>query len=472
LFASPTNEAGGLVNEFPGVNTTWTGNQLGDLYLGGKLNLLSQARLRPMALAARGTLKLPTADKDKGAGTGAYDGFVDLVGSGEARGVELAGFGGVALRGDPDAINISDGIRWGGGVAFPSRRSLRVTAEVFGEYLFDAAVTAPAGLLTGADGSLSPATSDLDHEVNTALGLTWQHRSGLLLGAALSYRIALEHDDPASGGPPSTSGDALGMQFRLGFHRGVKTYVPPPPAVAVAAPPPAPAAEPVRPPVANRAPTVRAVCNPCTLKTGQSATLRAEAIDPDGDALTFRWSATGGTIADTRAASTTWRADVAPGIMTFTVVVEDGRGGVASDMVTGQVGDDEGLEFEDVHFDFDSYSLRADALLLLEPAIAALRQYPQMRLMIEGHTCSIGTVEYNLALGERRANAVRDYLVGHGIAAARLSMVAYGEEQPGFDNSQESTRRLNRRAVLVVRVTQDNDSAQGPRQLPPSTVAR
>ena len=73
---------------------------------------------------------------------------------------------------------------------------------------------------------------------------------------------------------------------------------------------------------------------------------------------------------------------------------------------------------------------------------------------IEGHTCNIGTAEYNLALGERRANAVRDYLASRGIGADRLRTVSYGEERPKYDNAREETRRLNRRAALVVRVVQ------------------
>jgi outer membrane protein OmpA-like peptidoglycan-associated protein len=465
LFAGPNNEAGGLVNEYPTVSESWTGNTLGDLYVGGKLNLLSQQRQQPMALAVRGTLKVPTGDKDVGAGTGEYDGFVDLIGSREFRGIELAGFGGVALRGDPAPLSLSDGIRWGGGAAFPARRSLRATAELYGEYMFDDAVTGPEGFLVGADGSLSPATSRLKDSINTAVGLTWQHPGGMLLGAALNYRFALEQSDPSSGTPPSTGGDAIGMEFRIGFHGGVRTFVPPPPAVALAPPPP-PAAEPAPPPapapapppapVANRPPVVRAVCNPCIVEPGQSAALRAERSDPDGDALTLRWTATGGTMADTRAGETTWRAETNAGLIIFNVSVEDGRGGVASDTVTIEVRAGEGLELEDVHFDFDSYTLRAEVLPMFEPMITALKERPGVRLAIEGHTCSIGTAEYNLALGERRAIAVRDYLVKRGIEATRLMTVSYGEERPAYDNAQESTRRLNRRAALIVRVA-DSD---------------
>ena len=106
--------------------------------------------------------------------------------------------------------------------------------------------------------------------------------------------------------------------------------------------------------------------------------------------------------------------------------------------------------FEDVHFDFDRYSLRPEATRALDEAIATLQANPELRLEIEGHTCNIGTAEYNLALGDRRANAVRDYLSSRGVSADRLQTVSYGEERPKYDNAREETRRLNRRAALVV----------------------
>ena len=88
------------------------------------------------------------------------------------------------------------------------------------------------------------------------------------------------------------------------------------------------------------------------------------------------------------------------------------------------------ITFEDVHFDFDRYSLRPEATRALDEAIAALQQNPELRLEIEGHTCNIGTAEYNLALGERRATAVRDYLSSRGIGADRLRTVSYGKSGP------------------------------------------
>jgi outer membrane protein OmpA-like peptidoglycan-associated protein len=110
------------------------------------------------------------------------------------------------------------------------------------------------------------------------------------------------------------------------------------------------------------------------------------------------------------------------------------------------------ITFEDVHFGFDRYSLRAEATRILDEAIKAMQEDPNLRITVEGYTCNIGTTEYNLALGERRSIAVRDYLVGRGINANRLQTVSYGEERPKHDNGREETRRLNRRAALTIRL--------------------
>jgi peptidoglycan-associated lipoprotein len=187
------------------------------------------------------------------------------------------------------------------------------------------------------------------------------------------------------------------------------------------------------------------------------ATVHATASDPDGDTLTYMWTTTGGKLADPRASVTHWHAETSPGLVTFTVTVSDGRGGTASDRVTIEVSSGEGAGFEDVHFDFDSSRIRQNEVANLETVITALKAEPEMKIVIEGHTCNIGTVEYNLALGERRATAVRSYLLQRGIAAERLSIVSYGEERPAHDNTRETTRQLNRRAVFVVR-TLDADS--------------
>jgi peptidoglycan-associated lipoprotein len=190
------------------------------------------------------------------------------------------------------------------------------------------------------------------------------------------------------------------------------------------------------------------------VEIGKTSTLSADAQDPDGDQLTYQWTAPAGTFTNPTARQTPWTAPQQDGPVQATVTVNDGHGHTATDAVTIQVIRPAVKEFvfEDVHFDFDRYSLRPEATRALDEAVRTLQENPDLRIEIEGHTCNIGTAEYNLALGERRATAVRDYLTSRGIGADRLRTVSYGEERPKYDNSREETRRLNRRAALVVRI--------------------
>ena len=236
------------------------------------------------------------------------------------------------------------------------------------------------------------------------------------------------------------------MQFRIGYHPGVRVYVPPPPPQAPAPP---------IPPLQNRPPTVRARCDPCTVEVGSTSTVTGDAQDPDGDTLTYRWTAPAGRFANPSDRQTVWTAPQQEGPVPATVTVDDGKGGTASDSVTIQVVRTRPiveLTFEDVYFDFDRSTLRPEALRLLDEAVARLQANPDKNIVIEGHTCNIGTAEYNLALGDRRANSVKEYLTSRGVPASRLETRSYGEEAPKFDNSREETRRLNRRAALVVKV--------------------
>jgi outer membrane protein OmpA-like peptidoglycan-associated protein len=206
--------------------------------------------------------------------------------------------------------------------------------------------------------------------------------------------------------------------------------------------------------MANRAPTVTANCDPCRVEVGRTAIVSADAQDPDGDPLTYQWTAEAGTLDSPLDRQSRWQSPEQLGRVEFTVTVDDGRGGNAEAKTAIDVIGPPKREFtfEDVHFDFDRYNLRPDAVSVLDEAVAALKADSTLQLEIEGHTCNIGTTEYNLALGERRATSVKDYLVSRGIAANRLRVISYGEERPRYDNSREETRRMNRRAALVVRL--------------------
>lgn len=103
-----------------------------------------------------------------------------------------------------------------------------------------------------------------------------------------------------------------------------------------------------------------------------------------------------------------------------------------------------------VFFDFDKSNLRPDAVTELGKWVAFLKQYPNDKLTIEGHCDERGTREYNLALGERRANAVKNFLVAQGVDAGRLKTISYGKERPAVQGHDEAAWSQNRRGVGVV----------------------
>jgi peptidoglycan-associated lipoprotein len=103
-----------------------------------------------------------------------------------------------------------------------------------------------------------------------------------------------------------------------------------------------------------------------------------------------------------------------------------------------------------VLFDVDQHTIRADAQSVLQKQAAWLKQYPAVKLMVEGHCDERGTREYNLALGDRRAYAVREYLVSLGVDGARLQTKSYGKERPVCSESDDSCWQQNRRGYSVI----------------------
>ncbi len=100
-------------------------------------------------------------------------------------------------------------------------------------------------------------------------------------------------------------------------------------------------------------------------------------------------------------------------------------------------------------FEFDKFSLTTGAKDTLQVVVRTLQQYPDAKIEIQGHTDWIGSETYNQALSERRAKAVRDYLVSQGIAAGRITTIGYGETQPVATNETAAGRAENRRVVII-----------------------
>jgi len=103
-----------------------------------------------------------------------------------------------------------------------------------------------------------------------------------------------------------------------------------------------------------------------------------------------------------------------------------------------------------VYFDFDSYTVRADGTAVLDRQAEWLRRYPGVRVRIEGNCDERGTREYNFALGARRANAVREYLVGRGVDGSRIATVSYGKERPIDPGENEDAWAHNRNAHTAI----------------------
>ena len=105
---------------------------------------------------------------------------------------------------------------------------------------------------------------------------------------------------------------------------------------------------------------------------------------------------------------------------------------------------------KDIHFDFDKYDVRPEDAEILKQNAALLAKYPTVKIQIEGHCDERGTSEYNLALGERRANSAKKYLVSLGIAESRISTISYGKEKPLDPGHNEEAWAKNRRDHFII----------------------
>ncbi len=405
-------------NDEPRVHQRWT-TGVGDAWIGGKWNLLSEYRDDPVALAFRGFIKLPAADGDLGLGTGSLSGGGHVVVSknlGEQ--VESSYYAGYRgnVRGDLP-FDIGNAIEWGLGASFPRTTVLRGMVELTGS------------IFAGLDPFV-----EQPNPVDLLLGLNVQLENGFFVSAGWRTNFTFDIPDET----------ASGFNFRIGYHPGVRGKLLP---------------LPIHPPVGlNRPPTVTVRATPSEIEEGADATVTADGKDPDGDALTYAWRAPDGRVSGS-GPRVTWTApNGVEGSYPITVTVDDGKGETASDTTRVSVHRKvvKAIEFEDVHFLFDRYDLTEDARRILDQVVAQLEANAELEIEIEGHCCSIGTEEYNLSLGARRAEAVESYLIRGGVSESRLTTISYGESRSSHDNSREVTRRLNRRAHLRILIARQN----------------
>jgi outer membrane protein OmpA-like peptidoglycan-associated protein len=205
----------------------------------------------------------------------------------------------------------------------------------------------------------------------------------------------------------------------------------------------------------NKPPTVECLTTTLDVASGSSIELRARASDPDGDQLTYTWSATGGTVRGRGETATFNAAGVSAGSYTVTVTVQDSRDGKSSCTMTVNVSERISVTKEDCGY-FRHGAARVDncAKAILDDIAVRMRNNSSLRANIIGYTDNspYETSGSRKDLGERRAQAAADYLESQGVNASRMTITNGGTNDPVGDNSTEAGRKLNRRVEIELSV--------------------
>jgi hypothetical protein len=409
----------GFVNDFPFVSTPWeTG--VGDLKLGAKFGFLNDYMGDPVGLAIRGLVKIPTADEEQGLGTGKVSWGGDLIISKSiAEKLDIHGSVGFIKNGDPDGVEIGDAFRWAVGLNLPACTWFQIQAELM------------KTTYTGDDDFEQ--TNPLDLVVGPVLWI----RPGIFIRPALSWN--LNFDDR---GLNSGSRSWTGRHISIGFHPGFACREI---AVAVAVPPP--------PPPTNQNPTVNCEIERQEISPGETVRVRANGSDPDGDTLTYEWSATAGRIVGSGPSVTFDSTGMSPGSSaTITVRVSDGRGGTASSTCTVRTpavkAPPAAVTCVAGGFPRNLARLTNVDKACLDDVATRLRQDPRSRVIVIGHADS--GERFPEVVARQRAEAVKDYLVRErGIEESRITTRSAAATRPLDSGTDAAARARNRRVEVI-----------------------
>jgi outer membrane protein OmpA-like peptidoglycan-associated protein len=174
-----------------------------------------------------------------------------------------------------------------------------------------------------------------------------------------------------------------------------------------------------------------------------------DSSDPDGDKLTYRWDFGDGKMATFRFPGAAHRYKNI-GSYTVKLTVDDGRGGTDSTSAVVSIGRRETIQGY-VLFAHDKSIIKAEGRAILDKIADYLKEYPDYRVLLVGHTDAVGSERYNMALSKRRANAVGQYFISHGIAADRITTEWKGESEPVATNKTKEGRAMNRRTEITIK---------------------
>jgi peptidoglycan-associated lipoprotein len=369
---------------------------IGALYIGAKYSFLQDSADSP-GVAIRGFVKVPTGDEEEGFGSGATDFGGDLILSkhmGDS--LLLTANLGITVLGTPDVYSdysFGNDIRWGFGGKYFVDKNFRLMGELTG--------------VNAMDDDDFPQEDIIDMRV----GAEYKWESGMRLTAG--YTRTLMFDEP------SEDPNGAFLAFTWSPWRGMKE---------------------LREAERRDAEERERIAQEETRQREEAERKRVEEEKKRAEEESAKKAA------EQKAAQEAAKK-----------AAEEAANKAAAEEAAKKAAEEEAAKkavagLTDIYFAFDRSDLRESEVEKLNAVVNWLKENPLRNVTIEGHCCYIGTDEYNLALGEARANAIRSYLIGQGIADTRLGVISYGESQPAFDNSTEATRKFNRRGHFTLKI--------------------
>jgi outer membrane protein OmpA-like peptidoglycan-associated protein len=409
----------------PGASSWQTG--FGDIRIGAKYGFLSDYRGDPLGLAVKASLKLGTADEAKGLGTGKTSFDAHLVASKTlGRSADIHASVGYEWNSDPDGYDIGNALKLGVGINIPSCRLFQVQGE-----LLYTKYQSYNDSLTPGSGGIGPQTNPLDFVVGPVFWI----KPGFFIRPALSGNLNFDE----RGLTNQSAGSWLGRQIEIGYHPGTVCHriaTPPPPM-----PTPAPA---------NHPPTVSCDVDKSEIKPGESVKCHATGSDPDGDALTYTWSASAGKVTGSGPDATWDSTGVEASAITLSVHVSDGRGGTAEAKCMVRIEKKAGVPVtcSSGGFPVNRERLNNVDKACLDDVATRLKQDPRSRVVIIGHADS--KEKYPEVIGRKRAESAKAYLVKErGIDESRISVRSAAGRKPADTGTTEAARKKNRRVEVV-----------------------